>query len=141
MTARRTSESYAQRLIAVESRAGDSATGGQAAFRVCEKLRRPLITLVGTNGFRSLLARAVSLAKSEAPWLGGVTINPDGSISYAPEVEASLDSAEAGRAGAAVVAELLGLLFSLIGESLTFRVLQGVWPKTLAQPLKIEDQS
>ena len=38
-----------------------------AAFRVCEKLRQSLSTLAGAAGYRSLISRALTLAKKETP--------------------------------------------------------------------------
>ena len=53
--------------------AGEPSKGEEvyAALRVGEKLRRPLSTLAGTAGYRSLIARALTLAKKEVPSLGG----------------------------------------------------------------------
>jgi hypothetical protein len=50
------------------------------AFRVCEKLRRPLTTLAGAIGFQSLILRALTLAKREAPSLSAVEVTADGSL-------------------------------------------------------------
>lgn len=109
--------------------APDSAA--RAAFRVCEKLRRPLSTMAGVAGFRSLLSRALVLAKADAPWLGGLPIKPDGSLEFSAEVEAQLRSEEAARGGVALITELVGLLIIFIGEALTLRLLHTVWPKVL----------
>jgi hypothetical protein len=118
------------RLIAEEFRARDPADSrGRAAFRACEKLRGPLSTLVGIVGFRSLLSRALTLAKAKVPWLGGVQINPEGPLEFPAAVEAQLQMDEAAEGGAALIAELLGLLVTFIGEDLTLRFVQGVWPK------------
>ena len=38
-----------------------------ATFRVCGKLRESLSTLAGAAGYRSLISRALTLAKKEAP--------------------------------------------------------------------------
>lgn len=95
-----------------------------ALFRVSEKLRRPLSTLAGTAGFSSLLARALTLAKQEAPTLRAVQVKPDGSLDYLSELQNHVDSDEA----AALIAQLLGLLFTFIGEGLTLRLMHDVWP-------------
>jgi hypothetical protein len=135
----RTSDFYAQVLIAEESRAKvPSNSGAQAALRVCEKLRHPLTTLAGTAGFRSLLYRAVTLAKAKASWLEGLKLNEDGSFSHTPEIEARLATAEAAGGAAAVVAQLLGLLITFIGEALTLRLIHDVWPKVALKNSKRE---
>lgn len=71
----------AQRLLAYEGAAGkNSGPTEPAAFRVCEKLRHPLCALAGVAGFRSLLSRALTLARAEAPSLSAVQIAADGSL-------------------------------------------------------------
>ena len=48
----------AQWLLVYEAAAGDSSTTDTpVVYGVCDKLRRPLSTLAGAAGFRSLLAR------------------------------------------------------------------------------------
>ena len=130
MTSRRTSESYAGQVIALECRTIDNKAGARPALRVCDKLRLPLNILVGAVGYRSLLTRALMLAKSETSWFDGSTVDAGGSITPSAEAAATLESAEGAQAGAAVVAHLIGLLISIIGESLTVRLLQDIWPKT-----------
>ena len=71
----------AQRLIAYESAAGETSEPTKfAAFSVCETLRQPLCTLAGVAGFRSLLSRALTLARAEAPSLSAVQVAADGSF-------------------------------------------------------------
>ena len=71
----------AQRLLTYEAVEGkNSKPAESAAFRVCAKLRRPLITLAGVAGFRSLLSRALTLARAEAPSLSAVQVAADGSV-------------------------------------------------------------
>jgi len=53
----------------------------------------------------------------------------DGSIGYSTEAEAEMASDQAFRGGTALVAELLALMATLIGEALTFRLVHEVWPK------------
>jgi hypothetical protein len=121
----------AQSLIAEERRsARDSAPASHAAFRVCEKLRAPLCTFAGVGGFRSLLSRALVLARAEAPLLAGVQIKADGTFLHSPEMEAQAASTEAAQAGAVLVDQLLGLLITFIGEALTLRLVHDVWPQT-----------
>jgi hypothetical protein len=122
----------AKRLMAEELRLGGSSdTAGRAAFRVCEKLRPPLSRLIGVLGFRSLFSRALTLARAEVPWLGGAEIAADGVVGLSVEMQAQLDSGEAARGGIALIAQLLGLLVTFIGEALTLRLVQNVWPETV----------
>jgi hypothetical protein len=122
--------SLAETLIAEELRGGNGAElKSLAAFRACEKLRRPLSTLAGSAGFQALLSRALVLARAEAPLLAEVEIKADGTLQYSAELEAKLASDEAGRAAAAVLGQLMGLLATFIGEGLTLRLAHDVWPK------------
>jgi hypothetical protein len=91
----------------------------QAVCRVCDKLRRPLATLAGAEGFRSLLARALALAKQESPALGAWEVKADGSLE-------GLDD-EGAQSGSVLIAQLIGLMITFIGESLTLRLLHDVW--------------
>jgi hypothetical protein len=120
----------AQRLLTYEDVAGkNSETTESSAFRVCAKLRRPLITLAGVAGFRSLLSRAVTLARAEALSLNAVQIAADGSIQGLDELEPQIDKDQAREGGAILIAQLIGLLLTFIGEGLTLRMVQDVWPE------------
>ena len=120
----------ARRLIAAEHRAGDSAdTKGRAAFRVCEKLRESLSDLVGTHGYRALLARALTLSKAEAAWLAKLEVGANGALALAGELEHELDPKAAAAGGAALVGQVLELLATFIGEALTQRLAHQIWPE------------
>jgi len=115
-----TTRELAQRLLAYEEVAtGPALADMHAVCRVCDKLRRPLTTLAGAAGFRSLLARALTLAKQESPVLGAWEVKPDGSLEGL--------NGEAAQSGPVLIAHLLGLMITFIGESLTLRLLHDVW--------------
>ena len=119
----------ARRMLAVEAaRAEAAGAPGDAAVRVCEKLQTPLIRLTGLAGYSSLLSRAVVLAKSEAPSLRAVSAQPDGSLAGFDQIEHDRDAGEFEEARVALVAHLLGLLATFIGESLTQRLARDAWP-------------
>ena len=123
------SRHLAQRLLAYEGVAGEnSKIPESAALRVCAKLRRPLITLAGVAGFRSLLSRALTLARAEAPSLSVVQVAADGSLKGLDELEPQIDKEQARDEGAVLIAQLLGLLLTFIGEGLTLHMVQDVWP-------------
>jgi hypothetical protein len=120
----------AQHLIAYEAIGKhQSTTSGPAAFEVCEKLRRSLSTLAGTAGFRSLLVRALTLARREVIALDAVLVRDDGSLD-GPTLNA------AGPGGVLLIAQLLGLLMTFIGEALTMSLLHEIWPELLTADLK-----
>lgn len=111
----------AEQLVAYEAAFGSVyAADSLATCRVCEKLRRPLVTLTGTAGFSSLLARALTLAKRESSALNAVQVNPDGSLENL--------NGEAALVHPILVGHLLALLITFIGEALTVQLLLDVWP-------------
>jgi len=119
---------YAQRLIAYEAQQNQSSEKDHPeAFGVCEKLRGPLASLSGLNGFRSLLSRALALAGDEVRWLRAVHIKADGSLECPAEMS-ELDQKEISDGENALVTQLLGLLVTFIGEPLTLSLVREVWP-------------
>jgi hypothetical protein len=120
----------AQRLLTYEAFAGKNSEPAESAvFRVCAKLRQPLITLAGVAGFRSLLSRALTLARAEAPSLSSVQVEADGSLKGLDELEPQTGKEQARDGGAILIAQLVGLLLTFIGEGLTLRLVQDVWPE------------
>ncbi len=114
----------AQQLLAYE---GARENVGEANVPllalVVEKLRRPLVTLAGIAGFRSLLARALTLAKTQTTKLEGVQIEPDGSLSGLGDNAVQIEES-----GATLVAQLLSLLVTFIGEHLMLTLVRDAWP-------------
>jgi hypothetical protein len=122
-------QNLARRLIASEA-ARNPFDGAVGAMRACDKLRAQLAKLAGAAGFRSLLARAVALAIAEAPWLESVRVDADGALEGFEAASAPQSAAQREAGGAAVVAQLLGLLVTFIGEPLTLRLVGDAWPET-----------
>jgi hypothetical protein len=113
----------AQRLLAYENAAGKTSEPTEfAAFRVCETLRQPLCALAGVAGFRSLLSRALTLARAEAPSLSAVQVAADGSLQGLDELGPQTDTDQAREAGVILIAQLIGLLLFFIGEGMTLRL-------------------
>jgi hypothetical protein len=116
------------RLIALEA-ARDDPSGGLApgAAGVLEKLRAPLSRLAGAAGFRSLLSRALALAKAKDASLNPVQVRADGSLEGFAGVRHDPTAGAGEDGGAVVVAHLLGLLVTFIGEPLTLRLVRDAW--------------
>jgi hypothetical protein len=113
----------AERLIANEGAAGNISEPMEfAAFRVCETLRRPVCALAGVPGFRSLLSRALTLARAEAPILSAVRVAADGSLEGLDELGRQIDKDQVREGGVILIAQLLGLLLTFIGETMTSRL-------------------
>jgi hypothetical protein len=119
----------AQRLLAYENAAGKSSGPTEfAAFRVCETLRQPLCALAGVAGCRSLLSRALMLARAEAPSLSVVQVAADGSIQGLDELRPQVDADQAREAGIILIAQLLGLLVRVVGEAVTLQLVTSEIP-------------
>ena len=119
----------AMRLLAYEDAAGKtSEPTGFAAFRVCGRLRQPLITLAGVAGFRSLLSRALTLARAEAPSLSAVQVAADGSLQGLEELRPQVDADQAREAGIILITQLLGLLVRVVGEAITLQLTSEILP-------------
>ena len=132
---------FARRLLALEAASGETAEGnGSEAFRVNEKLRRPLSKLAGVAGFRSLLSRALALANDEVRWLKAVRVHADGSLEGLDDVGGRLSPAEVARGEENLIAQFVGLLVTFIGEALTIRLIQEVWPEITARDLSSETE-
>ncbi len=108
----------------------------EAAGAACEKLRIYLSKLIGQEGFRTLLVRALTLTTVQFPRLSAVHVGADGSLAGL-RVAAGIDSQEPQddtaredtvEGAVALVAHLLALLVTFIGEDLTRRILGTVWP-------------
>jgi hypothetical protein len=114
------SRELAQRLLAYETLHANTAMADtQAVSRVCDKIRRPLTTLAGAAGFRSLLSRSLTLAKQHSPVLGGWEVGPEGSLQGV--------NGETEESGVVQITQLIGLMITFIGESITVRLLHDVW--------------
>src|SRR5450755_1994289 len=121
-------QNLARRLIALESARASSDEAVGEAVRACEKLRAPLAKLAGVAGFRSLMTRAKALAMVEAPWLESVRVKADGSLEGFDAARPHQGAVPGGEVGVVVVAQLLGLLVTFIGEPLTLRFVRDAWP-------------
>ncbi len=122
-------QELARRLLAFEA-AHDNSPDARVdvAVRVIEELRLRLIKLAGVDGFRSLLSRALTLAKAEVPSLNMVQVRADGSLEGFDSIEQSQEAGAAGHAGTVLVSHLLELLMTFVGEPLTLRLVRDKWP-------------
>lgn len=129
-------QDFARRLIALEAMCDAGSLAGRSeAVRVCEKLRVPLAKFLGIDGYRSLTARALAIAKAETPSLGPVQVQSDGSLD-------GIDPKDA-EAAVVVLVHLLGLLATFVGERMTLRLALDVWPEACLgeTDLSVEEQS
>jgi hypothetical protein len=115
----------AHSLVACEADASTTSLHAEpATVRVYERLRRQLGAPVGTDGFQALAARALALAKLESPRLSAVQVTENGGLRGLGEVESQTDSDENGEAGIILIAHLLGLFLTFLGEATTLRLIE-----------------
>jgi hypothetical protein len=119
----------AQRLLVYENGAGKTSEPTEfSVVRVCERLRQPLITVAGVAGFRSLLSRALTLAKAEAPSLSAVQVVADGSLQGLDTLRPQVGADQAREAGVILITQLLGLLVRVVGEAITLQLTSEILP-------------
>lgn len=125
--------SIAERLINYETPVNAASdTANITTFRVTDRLRPHLATLMGNGGFRALLARALTLASAEVSWLRAVQVNADGTLEGLAAAHARLKPAQFREGRVVLLAQLLGLLVAFIGPGLTSRLLCEIWPQLAA---------
>jgi hypothetical protein len=115
----------ARSLVAGEADASTTSLHTEpATVRVYERLRRQLGSSVGVDGFHALASRALALAKSQSPRLSEVQVTANGVLRGLDEVESKTDADEDGEAGILLIAQLLGLFLTFLGEATTLRLIE-----------------
>jgi hypothetical protein len=133
-------EQLAAQLLALERPRAESANGQtDHLLQVFEKIRAPLVKLAGSAGFKVLLARAVALASRRDASLLHLRVEIDGALSGLDEVRRASNGSHSkdhawDHGGAIILAELLGLLVSFVGESLTLTLVREAWPDASKDP-------
>ena len=121
----RKTRDLARSLVAREADASvTSLQTKPATVRVYERLRRQLGSPVGVDGFHALASRALALAKSESPRLNAVQVTANGDVRGLGEVESQTDADEDGEVGIILIAQLLGLFLTFLGEATTLRLIE-----------------
>jgi len=112
-------------LVASEADASTSSLQTEpAALRVYERLRRQLGAPVGVGGFQAIAARALALAKSESPRLSAVQVTAKGHLRGLGEAGTNADLDEDSEDGINLIAHLLGLFLTFLGEATTLRLIE-----------------
>jgi hypothetical protein len=125
MVLQKKTRDLALHLVASEADATTASLHTEpATVRVYERLRRQLGAPVGVDGFQALASRALALAKSQSPRLSAVQIAADGRVRGLGEVESQTDADEAGEAGIILIAQLLGLFLTFLGEATTLGLIE-----------------
>lgn len=124
----------ARRILAHEMGDRQGLVGlSEGAEQASRKMAGVLIGLVSAVGSQALFARALYLSRAEFPFLVGVRAgtSPESNLEG---LRASLEGVEVERARegvASVLASLIGLMITFLGENLTWRLLGRAWPEAL----------
>src|ERR671931_322954 len=126
----------ARRVLRYEAGGGaEPAALAEAAERADARLRGRLASLIGQTGYTTLVTRAVRLAQAEFPALERVTVNAlatgaEGGLHGVREFARASGNAGAAEAGlSAILAHVIGLLVTFIGEDLALRLVRDAWPE------------
>jgi hypothetical protein len=101
----------------------------RALTQIFKELERHSATMVGDTGYRALEQRALYLTRIVAkkdPSLSSIELTRLPDPNWTETVE-QLGEQKARRYAAALLAQLLGLLVSFIGEDLTVRLVRRTW--------------
>ena len=116
-------------LMLEANRSAPPAEQVQVTLSVFTNVRTYLSRIVGVAGFQALLARALALATAEMAWLETVRVQDDATLMGFTEA-AQRQPAKAVTAGSiALLSQLIGLLVIFIGDTLTLRLVQDIWPE------------
>jgi hypothetical protein len=122
----------ARRLLAhVPKKSRSPAALAEAMEGLCRLLHARLDPLIGAGGYRALLARALHLAQKEFPWLDAVRVRelPACDFQDLRGAVKGQDAATVREAFALVLANIIWLLVTFIGEDIAFGLVEEVWPE------------
>ena len=120
---------WARHLLAYEAAGNDPRKKTKpAASLVYEKLRSQLCGPVGVDGFQVLASRALRLSQAEVPRLATVQVTAEGRLLGLADLGLQADPDQEREVGVILIAHLLGLLLSFLGESTTCRLIQDIFP-------------
>lgn len=122
-----------------DSRAGAAGTAAAVAS-LCEDIGRALAPIVGHRGVAVLYKRSLFLASHEHPVLAGLheDVQTVMDVSRLRATLISLSESEVTPVGAALLLSFHELLSSLVGSSLTERLLRSLWARPLSDPPTME---
>ena len=114
----------ARSLVVCEADASKTTLRARpATVRVYEALRRQLGSTMGVDTFQVVAARALALAKAQAPLLNAAQVAANGALRGLEEIESPTDADADREAGIALIAQLLGLFLTFLGEATTLRLI------------------
>jgi hypothetical protein len=130
-------KNLALRLLVHEAKNSPSPAKLAEALEICcQRLHKRLDSLIGAGGFRALLDRAVFLAKKEHPWLKGVGVAdyPGCELKALNEAMSGRKPDEIKQTFTIILANVIWLLATFIGEDIAYSVIEEAWPGTKIAP-------
>ncbi|HEX9105739.1 MAG TPA: hypothetical protein VF832_00890 [Longimicrobiales bacterium] len=120
----------ARRLVQREAKGGPAGDLLGAGERVLQRLHEELARVLGADGYAALEGRAFELARRRYAFLGSGSSGgtPTGPLDQALEALRGRHPREAGDAMQTVCSQLIGLLFTFLGEPLTTHLIRLAWP-------------
>ena len=136
------SPSFAASLTLLVDRGADATQVAAAVVGTFGEIDAALAPIVGPRGVAALYMRSLFLATTDHPWLAGAQGGNPTELDVTPlqSVLARQGSAEAATGGGAVLQTFHDLLASLVGSSLTERLLRSVWTHLSSDP-SVQDPS
>jgi hypothetical protein len=123
--------------LAVRTRNG-TGEGGTATgvVEICEDIGAALTPIIGSRGVAALYKRSLYLTAQAHPALLGLQEQVLAEMDPSPLMTAltPLSDAEAARVGGALLIAFYELIGSLVGPSLTERLLRSLWDRPLSDP-------
>jgi hypothetical protein len=120
----------ARRIVEHEAGSPDPADSAAALEAACGKLTANLVDFLGSAGSSALLKRALHLAQHDRPLLAKVSVaEPGACFTGLHESLTAGTNEEASATAAAVLAHLLDLLVTLLGEELGMKPIHKLWPQ------------
>jgi hypothetical protein len=120
-----------QLLLDMEAGGNGRCAPIEAVQAVVKKLSQQLALLFGDGGVEAVWHRALALTQPSYPFLAMVKAQRNASeplLGLDQSIQA-VDQQEARSGAQSLIANFLGLLYTLIGKSLTDRQLQHIWPE------------
>lgn len=134
----------ATRLLAHEA-GGEPASPERliaASARLLGRLAHQIALVIGPLGVEAIFRRAVKLRKSEFAFLDERIIPPERGDSLVEPLRACLQEQEPEtirEVSVVVFATFAGLLATVIGDRLTWSLLQQIWPDTLLPDTELQE--
>jgi hypothetical protein len=133
------SQTSSRILVTLAARTRNGTGEGETAacvVAVCEEIGAAFTPIMGSRGVAALYKRSLYLTAQAHPTLLGLQEQVQAEIDPSPLMTAltPLSDAEATRIGSALLIAFYELISSLIGPSLTERLLRSLWDRPLSDP-------